>query len=342
MGMRPAISAPLPWLAMAAGRLLAGSGRGRPLLRLPRSLKVTREGKWFIGGILLIGIAAINTGNNLLYLVLATLLSLIIVSGVMSEATLRGLAVARGLPRYAFRGSPVRVGLRAVNNKRLLASFSFHVAEADGSGRSAYFVKLGAGQAQTQGVDYTFRRRGLARLGKIRVTTRFPFGLFVKGKVELVEGETLVLPSVEPSKALRCSPALSAGGPASTGRGEGAELYGLRGYTLGDDARRIHWRSAARGEGLLAKEFERESDRRAVIIFDNCAGGGEEDFEELVDTAAATAAMYSGMGWSIGLRTLSSRLEPASGREQLIKVLSSLALAEPVEAAGTPGVRVEA
>ena len=53
--------------------------------RPPRKLKFTREGKFFVGITLGVGFAAINTGNNLLYLLLGMLLSLIVLSGVMSE-----------------------------------------------------------------------------------------------------------------------------------------------------------------------------------------------------------------------------------------------------------------
>src|SRR6185436_19935940 len=51
--------------------------------RPPRKLKFTREGKYFLGITLGVGFAAINTGNNLLYLLLGMLLSLIVLSGVM-------------------------------------------------------------------------------------------------------------------------------------------------------------------------------------------------------------------------------------------------------------------
>jgi hypothetical protein len=59
------------------------------LLPAPRKLKFTREGKYYLGITLGVGFAAINTGNNLLYLLLGMLLSLIVVSGVMSDLSLK-------------------------------------------------------------------------------------------------------------------------------------------------------------------------------------------------------------------------------------------------------------
>ena len=63
----------------------------------PRKLKFTREGKYYLGITLGVGFAAINTGNNLLYLLLGMLLSLMLVSGVMSDLSLRRLTVTRRL-----------------------------------------------------------------------------------------------------------------------------------------------------------------------------------------------------------------------------------------------------
>lgn len=54
-------------------------------LRLPRKLRVTFPGKWFLVLTIGVGAAAINTRNNLLYLALSMNLSLIILSGILSE-----------------------------------------------------------------------------------------------------------------------------------------------------------------------------------------------------------------------------------------------------------------
>ncbi len=81
------------------------------LMRPPRKLKFTREGKFFVGITLGVGFAAINTANNLLYLLLGMLLALIVVSGVMSEISLRDLTVVRRLPQRAQVGRAHLEGL---------------------------------------------------------------------------------------------------------------------------------------------------------------------------------------------------------------------------------------
>ena len=107
MRHRPAISVPLPWLAMLIGWTFGNRKRQtqgqRRRFKLPRTLSITKEGWWYIAALFVIGIAAINTGNNLLYLVAATLLSIIIISGVVSEHTLRRIKITRVMPRRSLQ-----------------------------------------------------------------------------------------------------------------------------------------------------------------------------------------------------------------------------------------------
>src|SRR5215471_17664118 len=92
--------------------------------RWPRTLKFTREGKYFVGITIGVGFAAINTGNNLLYLLLGMMLSLIIASGILSEMSLRGLEVERLPPGRLHARRPVLMGIGLRNRKSRLPSFS--------------------------------------------------------------------------------------------------------------------------------------------------------------------------------------------------------------------------
>ncbi len=91
---------------------------------------VTREGLVYLAIVLLIGIAALNTGNNLLFIVVSAMLAAVLVSGVASAAELRGLELQVGLPEHVFAEEPVlaRVALR--NTRRWVPSFSVSVVPA--------------------------------------------------------------------------------------------------------------------------------------------------------------------------------------------------------------------
>jgi len=96
-------------------------------LRESFDYEVTKVGVIYVLVTLVIGIAALNTANNLLYIVVAAMLAAILVSGVVSARILRGLALEVRLPEHVFAGRPVagRIALR--NRRRFLPSFSIRV-----------------------------------------------------------------------------------------------------------------------------------------------------------------------------------------------------------------------
>jgi uncharacterized protein (DUF58 family) len=99
-------------------------------LRQTFHYEVTKAGVVYVLVTLVIGIAALNTGNNLLYIVVAAMLAAILVSGVISALVLRSLELDVRLPEHVFAGRPVvgRVMLR--NPRRFLPSFSIRVVPA--------------------------------------------------------------------------------------------------------------------------------------------------------------------------------------------------------------------
>ena len=103
--------------------------RLRRRLRPSRTLRPTRAGWCFFLITFGVGFAALNTGNNLLYLVLSLMLAFLVLSGVLSEAALRGVRVRRRLPRELFAGSAATLGLEIHNAQRRVASFAIVVAD---------------------------------------------------------------------------------------------------------------------------------------------------------------------------------------------------------------------
>jgi uncharacterized protein (DUF58 family) len=91
---------------------------------------VTRAGMIYILISVVIAIAAINTGNNLLYVVVAALLSAILVSGIASALVLRSLALDVHLPEHVFAGRPMLARLLLRNASSWLPSFSIRVVPA--------------------------------------------------------------------------------------------------------------------------------------------------------------------------------------------------------------------
>ena len=88
---------------------------------------VTRAGIVYVLVTLVIGIAALNTGNNLLYIVVAAMLAAILVSGVVSAWVLRWLELDVRLPDHIFAGRAVLGRIVLQNPRRFLPSFSIRV-----------------------------------------------------------------------------------------------------------------------------------------------------------------------------------------------------------------------
>ena len=88
---------------------------------------VTRVGIAYVLAVLVIGIAALNTGNNLLYVIVAAMLAAIIVSGLASAGVLRGLELDVRLPERVFAGRPATGKIAVRNCRRWVASFSIRV-----------------------------------------------------------------------------------------------------------------------------------------------------------------------------------------------------------------------
>src|ERR1700691_531525 len=99
-------------------------------LRQTFHYEVTKVGAVYVLVTLVIGIAALNTGNNLLYIVVAAMLAAILVSGVVSAVVLRGLELEVRLPEHVFAGRTVLGRIVLLNSRRFLPSFSIRVVTA--------------------------------------------------------------------------------------------------------------------------------------------------------------------------------------------------------------------
>src|SRR5262245_9068948 len=114
-------------------------------LKPPRRLRVTREGRYFLFVTVAIGLAAVNTGNNLLYLLLGWLFSMIVASGALSEASLRGLRVTRRPPPRVHANRPFLMEISVANLKLRLSSFSIEIEDLVDDkplDKKCYFLKI--------------------------------------------------------------------------------------------------------------------------------------------------------------------------------------------------------
>jgi uncharacterized protein (DUF58 family) len=311
--------------------------RVRRWLRPPRRLQFTREGKYFVGITFGVGFAAINTGNNLLYLLLGMMLSLILASGVLSEMSLRGLEVSRQPPARLHAGRPFLMGIGLRNHKKRLPSFSIEVEDLVAGkplDKKCYFLKLPAGRLQHTSYRHVFARRGRYTMSGFRLSTKFPFALFRKSRLVETEAEVVVYPQIHPVARPQPPRARSTGEETRGARGRRGEFHGLHEFREGDDPRDIHWRSSARKGRPMVREYEDEAARRVSLFLDNALPGGEactdeaqkDGLERAVSMAASLAVDYLERGYAVRLVTRTEALPWLSGAAHIPRLLRALAL----------------
>jgi uncharacterized protein (DUF58 family) len=303
-----------------------------------RRFKFAREGKWFIAITIGVGFAAINTGNNLLFLVLGMLLALFIASGVMSELALARLTLARQPPPRLHAGRPFLMGITLKNAKKRLPSFSIEIEDLLGGrplDKKCYFLKIPAGRQQSTSYRHTFPRRGRYPFTGFRVSTKFPFALFRKSRLVELGTEVIVFPQLAQLGHAAPPRARVAGYEAQGRKGREGDFHGLREFRDGDDPRDIHWRSTAKVGRTLVREHEEEAARRVTIFLDNALPDGEacpdelakDGLERAISLAASLAADYLERGYAVRVVTRGDVVPPwLQGSPQLVRLLRTLAL----------------
>ncbi|MDH5640033.1 MAG: DUF58 domain-containing protein [Nitrospira sp.] len=298
-----------------------------------RSTRFTSEGVQFLLFTCAIGVAAINTGNNLFYLLLAMMLSIILISGIAAESCLRRLEFRRCLPELLFANEPVTATLMIKNRKSRLPSLSlrfFDVCEGRDLDRGLTVGQLQPGAGRLLSYPIVSGKRGWLHLDGVRVTTSFPFGLFLKKAYYPVAGMTCVSPAIKPLSDTFLQDFLVAGQESSIHRrGYGNELYNLRLYQAGDDSRAIHWITTARTSQLIVRETEAEDQRRAAIYLSLFAPDTHDAiFEEAVTFTASLLHHLTLQGYRIQLTAGSFRSLFGQGETHLLDLLRALALCE--------------
>jgi uncharacterized protein (DUF58 family) len=319
--------------------------------RRTKAIRPTRDGWWCLFAAVGLGVAAVNTGNNLAYLLCSLLLALIIVSGMLSDLTVRGLRVTVTLPEAIHATQPALVTILLANQKRRLASYSVALEGLDrpppprsrrfvrwqprrtlddwlrlvglkdrrGLGtprRLAYVAYLPAGTERTVGWEITRPARGRRRLPRLRATTGFPFGLFVKtGPPLLFDEEVLVYPAVHPVQLREFGQALS-GEATARRRGRGHDLYNLRPYRTGDEPHLIHWPTTAKTGSLMVRELEEDTTEDTRIVLTGTGGGDPERLEGTLSDAASLALHLLRRGTGVELAGAAGYVALGRGREQ--------------------------
>jgi uncharacterized protein (DUF58 family) len=265
-------------------------------LRFPRftvAVRFTKEGLLFVVLTLSIGAAAVNTGNNVLYLIFSLMLALIVVSGIISRRVLMGLSPSIEFPHHLFSGSPGICYVTVKNQKKKLPSVGIRFAVTnDAFPRfSRFFFYIPSNGRVSDFVGILFPRRGIFRIRELELQTRFPFNFFLKVRRYFLEDSVRIYPQIYRIPDEWIARIAEGALVESPYRGESHQLLHLRDYTSYDSSKRIHWKASAKSEKLYVKEFQREQGRELHVYFDCFAEKTEQ--EERMEKAISLLASFA-------------------------------------------------
>ena len=300
--------------------------------------QVTRTGVAYSATVVVVAMGAVLSANNLLFLILAAMLSVLAISGFVSKLVLAGLEIDLLLPPHISARRKVRATVRLRNLKRWMPSFSIHLAGAAGSGyhSALYFPVIPGGVALEEPIDLSFPKRGRHRERTLQLTTRFPFGFAERRETVTMRHEIVVYPCLDPRPGLEALLESIAGEWEALRRGQGHDFYRIRPYEALESSRHVDWKATAHTSSLQVREFARDEDRVAVIYLDlDVAPDREAWFETALECAAFIAVRLSEDGHKVRMRT--QEIDVTSPTEgDIHTILKYLAVVSP-----RPGARAQ-
>jgi len=166
-------------------------------------------------------------------------------------------------------------------------------------------------------------KRGRYRLGPLTVSIPDPFGLAIGSHTVLGAEDVLIIPRVVPLLPIAALARAERGGAPTRGRAgiNADEFMMLREYVMGDELRRVHWRSSARTGSLKVRQDEAQHHPGASVLLDTYAGAHSTDtFEAAVEAAASLCALVQQAGSEVEL--LTSGGERARGLHAALDLLA--------------------
>lgn len=288
------------------------------------------------------------------------LVLLLVAADLVIAAPAGEVTLARTGPDEVRLGDTVTVTLAVTNDSvRTMRAFvrDAWVPSAGAAPPYAHAILLDPGATATIETALTPTRRGDRPAVRVTIRSYGPFGLAFRQTSRrradrLTPHWTLrVLPEFRsrrllPEKLSRLR--VIDGQVVTRGRGQGGEFDSLRDYVIGDDPRSIDWRSSARREHVVVKQWRPERDRRVLCVLDTgrtSAGriataaapldpeiGGEPRLDIAIDAALLLASLATHAGDRVDLLAVDTQTHAnvaASSKRALPKLLGALATLTP-------------
>ena len=273
---------------------------------------------------LLLGFAAVNTGNNLLYLIVAALLAFMASTGFAGKRNIEGYQLELDAPDEVYAGITTLLTLRIANRRRFIPALLLRVELEDAAVLLPFLPAQATGSVT---LPYCPPRRGHNHIAHLRISSPFPVAFFVRRHTFALDGDIIAFPAPRPLPYQLNAAGREARrpGPSSARRGNQGVVAGVYDYTGSEPLKRIHWRLSARHDSLKVKELESDASEPVIIVPEELPGANRE---ERLSGAAWLIDRTLRSGRPVGLRLGQSVLAPGSGRDHKLKLLRALALVD--------------
>lgn len=257
-------------------------------------VRLTRVGTAYIFATMVLAVAAINTGNNAIYIAVTLMLGCLLLSGLASKGGLKELTIEIAGIEEAWAGRSAQ-GTLSIRNDSRIWNVRDVVLTSEALEAPVLVPIVPKRSSITVACAFLFPHRGLAHVSAIDSYTRYPFGFVLKKRRLRVSSEVVVYPRINADDAARDRFRAVFGDDVPSARpGQGTEIHAFREYARGDSLRQVHWKKSASLGRWIMKQHEADAARSLHVVVDpyKPRRTSTADFEEMI-SAAATLVYYA-------------------------------------------------
>lgn len=307
----------------------------------------SKTGGMFLLLLILLLITAINYQNSLIYGLVFWLFSIGLSAMIFTYRNLSGLAIKSGNAVVGFAGDTVEIPIRLSDSKRSHHSLNLSWAKAqqkaddidsvscdliiakehsDSSGSlNGTFLNgsLYSSNETEVKIPYQLGARGQLKTPRLKLQTRYPFGLYTCWTWVRLKSPGIVYPRPI------ITPFIAAEGQGDDLQSEtnlalgNDEFIGLRSYQAGDSLKHIAWKYLAKGKGLLTKEYDNQQLSMQWLDWHSLQGLSEES---RLSHLTGWILQAEQQGRAYGLRLPGQTIAPSQGDGHRKQCLTALAL----------------
>lgn len=295
------------------------------------NVKITPLGIFYIIIMLLFGFAAINTANNLLYMITSFMMAFMIISGIISYYNIKFLELTFIKAYDFFANEPGKV-IISIKNKKSWPSFLINIFVAKDLNKDVKrFFKtyktfeivyekslfmLKAKEEKQIELIITFEKRGNYKELEVYISSDFPFGFAYREIKYTVPADIYVYPNPKQCK-INTANYKSEKGFIKTN--EGQELYQIREYH-NEHPKYINWKASAKVQKLMVNDFSDFISKEIILRPEDF----DMDLEQKLSCMSFIVLEASKQNAKVGLDWYGFVIPPGDSMFHYIKILRFL------------------